>query len=93
MFEYVKYTISFCVQYRGEQIFADLDYFTVDHNIIGYAGISKKEGMYAFSDACNTSDSTDRKSIRGLIFIIIGGVVCFNSTKQRSVAGSTTGAE
>lgn len=40
VFGYVKYTICFGIQYGGEQIYSDLDYFTVDHNIIGY------EGMY-----------------------------------------------
>ena len=93
VFGYVKYTISFGIQYGGEQIYADLDYFTVDHNIIGYAGTSKKEEMQAFSDADHASDPTDRKSIRGFVFTIMGGAVCFNSTKQRSVAGSTTEAE
>lgn len=39
IFGYIKYTISFSIQYRGEQIFADLDYFAIDHNIIGHAGI------------------------------------------------------
>ena len=74
-------------------IFADLDYFTVDHNIIGYADTSKKEDMQAFSDVDYASDPSDKKSIRGFVFTIMGEVVCFNSTKQRSVAGSTTETE
>ena len=90
---YVKYTISFGIKYGGEQIFADLDYFTVDHNIIGYASTSKKEEMQAFSDADHASDPTDRKSIQGFVFTIMCWAVGFNSTKQRSVAGSTTEAE
>lgn len=85
--------MSFSIQYGGEQIFADLDYFTVDHNIIVHADKSKKEEMQAFSDADHASDPTDRKSIRGFVLNIMGGAVCFNSTKQRSVAGSTTEAE
>ena len=93
IFGYIKYTISFGIQYGGEQIYSDLDYFTVDHNIIGYAGTSKKEDMQAFADADHASDPVDRKSIRGYVFTISGGAVCFNSTKQRSVAGSTTEAE
>ncbi len=43
IFGYIKYTISFGIQYGGEQIYSELDYFTVDHNIIGYAGTSEKE--------------------------------------------------
>ncbi len=56
VFGYVKYTISFGIQYGGEQIFADLDYFTLDHNIIGYASKSKKEEIQAFSDTDHASD-------------------------------------
>ncbi len=93
VFGYVKYTISFGIHYGGEQIYSDLDYLTVDPNIIGYAGTSKKEEMQAFSDADHASDPTDRKSIRGFVFTIMVGMVFFNSTKQRSVVRSTTEAE
>ena len=93
IFGYIKYTISFGIQYGREQIYSDLDYFTVDHNIIGYAGTSKKGDLQAFADADHASDPVDRKSIRGYVFTISGGAVCFSSTKQRSVAGSTTEAE
>ena len=65
----------------------------MDYNIIGYAGTSKKGDMQAFADADHASDPIDRKSIRGYVFTISGGAVCFSSTKQRSVAGSTTEAE
>ncbi len=65
----------------------------MDHNIIGYAGTSKKEAMQAFSESNHASDPTDRKSIRGFVFTIMGRAVCFNSTKQKSIAGSTTEAE
>ena len=44
----------------------DLDYCTVDHNIISYAGTSKKKEMQAFPDADHAFDPPDRKSIRGL---------------------------
>ena len=93
IFGYIKYTISFGIQYGGEQIYSDLDYFTIDHNIIGYAETSKKEDMQAFADADHASDPVDRVSICGYVFTISGGAVCFNSTKQRSVAGSTMEAE
>ena len=93
VFGYVKSTMSFGIKYRREQIYLYLDYFTVGHNIIGYAGTSKKEEMQAISDADHASDPTDRKSIRGFVFTIISGAIFFNSTKQRSVAVSTTEAE
>ena len=93
VFEYDQYTISYGIQYGEEQIYADSDYFTVDHNIIGYAGTSKKEEMQAFSDADHTSDPKDRKSIQGFVSTIISRAVFFNNTKQRSFAGSTTEAE
>ena len=72
VFGYVKYTISFGIKYGGEQIYADLDYFTLDHNIIGYADTSKKGEMQAVSYSDHASDPTDRKSIRGFVFILLG---------------------
>lgn len=54
---------------------------------------SKKEDIQAFTDADHASDPVDRKSIRGYVFTIFGGAVCFSSTKKRSVAGSTTKVE
>lgn len=71
----------------------DLNYFIVDHNIIGYAGRSKKKDIQAFADADHASDLVDQKSIRGYVFTIPGRAVCFSSTKQRLVAGSTTEAK
>ena len=71
----------------------DLNYFIVNHNIIGYARTSTKEDMQAFADTDHVSDPIDRKSICGYIFIISGGAVCFNSTKQRSVTGFIMKAE
>lgn len=49
--------------------------------------------MQVFADADHASNPIDRKSIRGYVFTISGGAVCFSSTKQRSVAGSTTEAK
>lgn len=77
VFGYVKYKIGFGIQYVEEQIYSDLDYFIVDHNIIGYAGISKKEDIQAFADADHASDPVDRKSIRGYVFTILGGAIFF----------------
>lgn len=45
VFGYVKYIIIFGIQDGGEQIFANIEHFIVDHNIIGYADISKKNEM------------------------------------------------
>lgn len=52
----------------------------VDHNIIGYAGTSKKGDMQVFADADHASDPIDRKSIRGYVFTVLGDAVCFSST-------------
>lgn len=93
IFEYIKYIISFGIQYGREQIYSDLNYFTVDHNIIGYVGISKTENMQAFADADYAPDLVDRKSICGYIFTISDGTISFNNINQRSVAGFTTEAE
>ena len=93
IFGYIKYTISFSIQYGGEQIYSDLDYFTVDYNIIDYAETSKKGDLQVFTDADYTSDPVDRKSIRGYIFTIFSSAVCFGGIKQRSVAGSIIEAE
>ncbi len=49
--------------------------------------------MQAFFDADHASDPIDRKLIQGFVFTIMDKAVCFNDTKQRSVAGSTTEAE
>lgn len=49
--------------------------------------------MQAFADADHALDPIDWKPICGYVFTILGGAVCFSSTKQRSVAGSTTEAE
>ncbi len=43
MFENVKYIIGFGIQYKGERINLDLDYFKVDHNIIGTTNSSKRK--------------------------------------------------
>lgn len=87
IFEYIKYTISFKIQYGGKQIYSDLDYFIIDYNI------TKKGDMQAFADADHALDPIDWKSICGYIFTILGGAVCFSSTKKRSIAGSTTEAK
>ena len=81
MFGYVKYTIGFDIQYWKEQIYADLEYFTIDHNIIDYASISNKEEMVAFFDADHVTDSKNRMSIQGAVFTIMSWAICFISTK------------
>lgn len=49
--------------------------------------------MQAFADGDHVSDLIDRNFICGYVFIIIGGAICFYSTKQRFVADSTTKTE
>lgn len=57
IFGYIKYIISFENQYGGKQIYSNLDYLTVDHNIIGYIKMSIKGDMQAFTDSDYTLDS------------------------------------
>lgn len=65
----------------------------IDHNIIDYACISKKEEMQAFANMDYVSNLVDWKSICEYVFTISGGTICFNSIKQRFVAGFITEAE
>lgn len=67
----------------------DLDYFMVDHNIIEYAKTFKKRDMQVFVDANHILDLINQKSICRYVFIISRYVICFNSTKQRFIAGLT----
>lgn len=81
VFGYVKYIIGFGIQYEGEQIYLDLNYFIIDYNIIGYADIFKKEDIQAIADADYTLDLVDPKSICRYIFTILRKAICFSSTK------------
>ena len=49
--------------------------------------------LEAFSDSSFQSDPDDSKSISGYVFILNGGAVSWKSTKQQTVADSTTEAE
>jgi hypothetical protein len=46
-----------------------------------------------FADADYAADKADRKSTLGYVFTLAGGAISWRSTKQRSVATSTTEAE
>lgn len=65
----------------------------IDHNINGYIETFKMGNMQAFVDADHASDLINRKFICRYVFTIFGGTVCFNSTKQRSIIGSTIEAK
>lgn len=81
IFAYIKYIMSFGIRYGGKQIYSDLNYFIVDHNIVKYAGTSKKEDIQAFADTNYTSDSMDSKFCCKDVFTISGDAICFNSIK------------
>jgi len=49
--------------------------------------------LQGYCDADYAGDTTDRHSVSGQIWYIAGGPVTWNSTKQRSVALSTTESE
>lgn len=65
----------------------------LDHNIIRYAGTSKKRNVHVFVDANLTSDQTDWKSICRYVFTIFEGAIYIDNTNQRYVTGFTTETE
>ena len=65
----------------------------IDHNIIGYAEMFKKEDLQTFADKNHILDPVNWKSICRYIFIISDGAVYFSSTKYRFIAGSTPKVE
>lgn len=56
-------------------MYLDLDYFIVNHNIIGYAETFKKRDLQLFADANHISDPINQKFICGYIFISFGNMV------------------
>ena len=56
-----------------------------------YGGSDLK--LEAYSDSSFQSDPDDSKSISGYVFTLNGGAVSWKSTKQQTVADSTTEAE
>ena len=49
--------------------------------------------LQGYSDADYAGDIVDRRSVTGHIFLLNGGAITWNSTKQRSVSTSTTESE
>ncbi len=52
-----------------------------------------QDAIIGYSDADYAADRSDRKSTLGYVFTFAGGAISWRSTKQRSVATSTTEAE
>lgn len=52
-----------------------------------------QDKITGYSDADYAADKSDRKSTLGYVFTFAGGAISWRSTKQRSVATSTTEAE
>ena len=71
----------------------DIDFYKVDHNIEVHVGTSRAFDLRTFSDADYATDQKDRKSVTGRVDMIYGAAVSCASSKQQSVAGSTTQAE
>ncbi|XP_057788404.1 secreted RxLR effector protein 161-like [Salvia miltiorrhiza] len=63
---------------------------TKDLFLIYGGGELKLEG---FTDSSFQSDKDDSKSMSGFIFTLNGGAICWKSSKQETVADSTTEAE
>jgi hypothetical protein len=52
-----------------------------------------KPATLGFADADYAADKADRKSTLGYVFTLAEGAISWRSTKQRSIATSTTEAE
>lgn len=63
------------------------------HGIKSHVGSSKKDDILAFSDSNHASDSTNRKSYQGVVFLVQGRVIAYKSEKQKSVMLSTAKVE
>lgn len=64
---------------------------TLDKGITYSSGESK--ALHGYCDADWASDSSDRRSVTGYVFLLQGGAITWNSKKQPTVALSTTEAE
>ncbi|KAM3067034.1 hypothetical protein ACMFMG_012223 [Clarireedia jacksonii] len=58
----------------------------------GHIG-SQEPGLQGYCDADYAGDTTDRRSVSGYLYLLLGGPVTWNSVKQRCVSLSTTEAE
>jgi hypothetical protein len=58
----------------------------------GYIG-SQEPVLQGYCDADYAGDTTDRRSVSGHLYLLLGGPVTWNSVKQRCVSLSTTEAE
>ena len=53
----------------------------------------EKLELVGYSDSDMTGDVDDRKSTSGMIYFLLGGAICWQSTKQKIVALSSCEAE
>ena len=95
---YVSGTLEYGIIYRhGDKLtppeVARTEYYTVDHGLEIHSGTASVKDAQTFSDADYATDPRDRKSVTGRISLVSGGAVTWASTKQKSVAKSTTQAE
>ena len=81
---YLKGTTGYRLQYgnRGPR-------FPIGEESIGLPG----PGLQGYSDADYAGDTTNRHSVSGQLWTLAWGPITWNSTKQRSVALSTTESE
>jgi hypothetical protein len=95
---YISGTLEYGIIYRhGDKLtppeVARTEYYTVDHGLEIHSGTASVKDAQTFSDADYATDPRDRKSVTGRISLVSGGAVTWASTKQKSVAKSTTQAE
>ena len=98
---YVSYTLSITSRYQSDP---GESHWTAIKNILKYLRRSKdmflvygrlEDDMVVngYTDASFQSDKDDFRSQSGYVFCLNGGVVSWKSSKQSTVADSTTGAE
>jgi hypothetical protein len=66
---------------------------TSDWKLVFCQGVPNGLELHGYADADWASDTSDRKSTSGFVFLLAGGTVSWSSKKQSSVALSSTEAE